>query len=118
MDDGRFEVHEVLGVPVRSSLVFLSGCETALGVAGATGYDHGQDYATLAQAFLFAGAGSVVATLWPVEDRGAAAFAERFYSAYASRSAAEALALAQRAMMADARFPAPYHWAGYRISGR
>lgn len=117
-DDARFEVHEVLGVPVRSSLVFLSGCETALGAAWSTGYDEGQDYATLAQAFLFAGAGSVVATLWPVEDRGAATFAERFYSAYGAHSAAEALAMAQRSMIADPPYRSPYHWAGYRITGR
>lgn len=117
-DDARFEVHEVLGLEIRSSLVFLSGCETGLGAAWATGYDQGQDYATLAQAFLFAGAEKVVATLWPVEDRGAAAFAERFYSVHESRTAAEALALAQRSMISDPRLRAPYHWAGYRISGR
>ena len=117
-DDGRLEVHEVLAVPVRSEFVFLSGCETGVGPSGATGYDRGRDYSTLAQAFLSAGAGSVVATLWRVEDRSAAIFAERFYRAYRRRPEADALALAQRSMIADPRHRDPYRWAGYRISGR
>lgn len=33
-DDGRLDVHEVLGLRIRSDLVFLSGCETALGERG------------------------------------------------------------------------------------
>lgn len=116
-DDGRLEVHEVLGIHVASELVFLSGCETAMGTAGATAYDRGNEYATLAQAFLSAGAGSVIATLWRVEDRGAAVFASRFYAAHGSGPAPEALAAAQRAMISDPHWSAPYHWAGYRISG-
>ena len=81
---------------------------------------------------------NVVATLWRVEDEGAAAFAAAFYrelrapsrSGVASSSeatphptsgrpisVAEALVRAQRAMMRDARFSAPYYWAGYRLSG-
>ena len=72
---------------------------------------------TLAQAFLSAGAGSVIATLWRVEDRGAAVFASRFYAAHGSGPAPEALAAAQRAMISDPHWSAPYHWAGYRISG-
>ena len=75
------EVHEVVGLLVRSRLVFLSGCETGLGAAGARAFAAGEDYATLARAFHYAGAREVVATLWRVEDRGAAEFAAkiRFY---------------------------------------
>jgi CHAT domain-containing protein len=116
-DDGRLEVHEVLGIRVASGLVFLSGCETGTGTAGATAYDRGNEFATLAQAFLSAGAGAVVATLWRVEDRGAAAFAARFYEALRTGAAPDALAAAQRAMIADPRWSSPYHWAAYRISG-
>jgi hypothetical protein len=69
-DDGRFELHELLGMAVSSPLVFLSGCETGLGPAGSTSFARGEDYATLAQAVLYAGARNVVATLWRVEDDG------------------------------------------------
>ncbi len=116
-DDGRFEIHELIGAPVASPLVFLSGCETGVGAAWSTSFTRGDDYATLSQAFLYAGAGSVIATLWPVQDEGAAAFAGRFYAELALHSARESLVLAQRAMLADERYRHPYYWAAYRLSG-
>jgi CHAT domain-containing protein len=116
-DDGRLEVHDLLDLSVTSRLVFLSGCETGVGTAWSSGFTRGEDYATLAQAFLYAGAGSVIATLWRVEDDGAAAFAERFYRQLETASPAVALAAAQREMLADPRYRAPYHWAAYSLNG-
>lgn len=116
-DDGRLEIHEVLGLRVASPLVFLSGCETGLGVAGATDYARGEDYATLAQAFLYAGARGVVSTLWRIEDDGAAVMAERFYRHLATLPPPEALAAAQRDALSDARYSAPFYWAGFVYSG-
>jgi CHAT domain-containing protein/Tfp pilus assembly protein PilF len=116
-DDGRLEVHELLDLPVVSPLVFLSGCETGLGVVGSTGFARGEDFATLAQAFLQAGADNVIATLWRVEDAGAAAFAERFYRHGLDDGPAEALAQAQRDLL-KGRHRAPFYWAGYVVNGR
>jgi CHAT domain-containing protein len=117
-DDGRLEINEVLGLRIRSPLVFLSGCETGLGVAWSNRYQPGEDYATLAQAFLYAGAGSVISTLWRIQDNGAAAFAERFYKHLGRAAPPEALALAQRDMLSDGRYGAPYYWASYQVAGR
>jgi CHAT domain-containing protein len=116
-DDGRLEVHEILDFPIRSPLVFLSGCETGIGEAWSSGFARGEDYATLASAFLYAGAGSVVATLWRIDDRGAAELATRFYRHLQDRAPAEALTLAQRDLLRSESFRRPYYWAGYRISG-
>jgi len=116
-DDGRFELHELLATRVGSRLVFLSGCETALGTAWSTTFLRGEDYATIAQAFLQAGASNVVATLWRIEDRGAAAFASSFYESLRDRPPAAALALAQRAMLRSRGYSAPYYWAAYQIEG-
>ena len=116
-NDGRLEVHEVLGLTIRSPLVFLSGCETGLGASWSTSFDRGEDYATLAQAFLYAGARNVVSTLWRVADESAAEFAEYFYDGLGSLQAVDALAAAQRRMLADPRYRAPYFWASYQMSG-
>ena len=113
----RLEVHELLGMRVRSPLVFLSGCETALGASGSTGFDVGEDYTTIAQTLLYAGALDVVATLWRIDDAGAAAFAARFYAELKRGTATEALALAQRDLVADPRYRAPYYWAAYEVTG-
>jgi len=116
-DDGRLEIHELLRIRLNTPLVFLSGCETALGPAYSTRFVRGEDYATLAQAFLYGGARAVIATLWPVEDAGAAAFAERFYQELAASTPVKALAAAQRAMLLHPRYNAPYHWAAYQLAG-
>jgi CHAT domain-containing protein/tetratricopeptide (TPR) repeat protein len=116
-NDGRLEVHEVLRLRVRSPLVFLSGCETGVGMAGSTHWSRGEDYATLAQAFLYAGTRDVIATLWQIADDGAADFAGRFYTDLHTSSPADALARTQREMIHGSRFNAPYYWAPYVISG-
>jgi CHAT domain-containing protein/tetratricopeptide (TPR) repeat protein len=116
-NDGRFEVHELFELRVRSPLVFLSGCETGRGLSGATIYNQGEDYATLARAFLYAGAGNVVSTLWPVQDEGAGLFAREFYRGLRRHDPAEALSAAQRSFLRRDEFTDPYHWAGYLLSG-
>lgn len=116
-DDGRLEVHELLRVRITSPLVFLSGCETGLGPAGASPFVRGDDFATLSQAFLFGGAANVVATLWSIEDAGAAVFAGRFYEHLGGSSPVEALARAQRDLLGDSRYRDPFYWAAYTTSG-
>jgi CHAT domain-containing protein len=115
-DDGRLELHELLGLRLNATLVFLSGCETAVGGAWSTRFDTGEDYATIGQTFLFAGAQNVVATLWRIDDVGAAEFAKRFYEARSGDYVA-AIATAQRQMINDARYGSPYYWAAYQVSG-
>jgi CHAT domain-containing protein len=116
-NNGRLETYEVLAMDIRSRLIFLSGCETALGPAWSTSFNRGDDYATLAQAFLFSGAEDVVATLWRIDDRAAAGFAREFYKSLAASPSSIALASAQRAFIHNPAFAAPYFWAAYTLSG-
>ncbi|MEP7227993.1 MAG: CHAT domain-containing protein, partial [Gemmatimonadales bacterium] len=116
-DDGRLEVHELLDLRIQAPFVFLSGCETGVGAAWSTQFARGEDYATLAQAFLYAGARNVMATLWRIEDKGAAAFAERFYTHLAVLPPPEALAAAQQDLLQTPGYAAPHYWAPYQISG-
>jgi CHAT domain-containing protein len=116
-NNGRLEVHELLGMSVQSQLVYLSGCETGSGVGWSNSFMRGQDYATLSQAFLYAGARNVVATLWRIDDAGAADFASRFYQVLAREEPPEALAEAQRQMLRGASYRAPRYWAAYTVSG-
>jgi CHAT domain-containing protein len=116
-DDGRLEVHELLELRIHAPLVFLSGCETGVGAAWSTEFVRGDDYATLAQAFLYAGARSVMATLWRIGDAGAAALTERFYAGLDQRAVPEALAAAQRGLIGDPRYGDPYYWAAFQVTG-
>ncbi|HUG27826.1 MAG TPA: CHAT domain-containing protein, partial [Gemmatimonadales bacterium] len=115
-DDGRLEVYEVLDLAVTSPLVFLSGCQTALGGKWSTAFNPGEDYTTLAQSFLYAGSREVVATLWRIDDEGAAVFAEALFRHLQSGSAAEALRRAQAELRASHRWRHPYYWAAYTLT--
>lgn len=115
--DGRLEVREVLASRVAAPWVYLSGCETAAGGAWQTAFGRGDDLSTLADAFTWAGALGVIGTLWRVPDRGSAALAERFYAYLATHGPAEALARAQRDLLARAEYRTPYHWAGHLLTG-
>lgn len=117
-DDGRLEVHELLGLTIRSLLVFFSGCETGAGTEWTDDPVLGTADLTLAQAVLAAGARQVISTLWRIDDAGAAAFAEEFYRRVSTESVAGAFALAQRTLAAGGKFASPYYWAGYVLSGR
>jgi CHAT domain-containing protein len=116
--DGWLEVHELLDATVEASLIFLSGCETGMGPGWSTGFGRGEEFATLGQAFLHAGAENVIATLWRIDDPGAAAFAERFYQELRrNRMPARALATAQRDLILHPRYGSPFFWAAYRLTG-
>jgi CHAT domain-containing protein/tetratricopeptide (TPR) repeat protein len=115
-EDGRLEVHEVFGLTLNARLLVLSACQTGL-AAGALGdVPPGDDWVGLVQGFLYAGAGNVVATLWPVADVATARLMERFYRELAAgRSEAEALALAQRVAVREPDTAHPFYWAGFTL---
>jgi CHAT domain-containing protein len=117
-DDGRLEVHDVFGLRLRARLVVLSACQTGLGAGALADVPAGDDWVGLIQAFLFAGASHVLATLWPVQDRATADLMTRFYTALAAgQPEAEALAEAQRAMLSKPATAHPFYWAGFTLSG-
>ncbi len=96
-----------------SPLVVLSGCESAGGRARS-----GEGVAGLTSAFLAAGAKTVVATLWPVDDATTARLMARFYDELArGRTTGEALAAAQRWTREQPATAHPFHWAGFVLIG-
>jgi CHAT domain-containing protein/Tfp pilus assembly protein PilF len=118
VDDGRLEVHEVYGLDLSGRLVVLSACETGLGSGASADVPPGDDWVGFVQAFLYAGARNVMASLWPVDDRATAQLMEQFYRRLAVGSAeADALAAAQRAVMRDPAFAHPFYWAGFVLNG-
>ena len=114
--DGKLGVYEILQLRVNSPFVFLSGCETGLVAADQEPFTRNIEEGGLAQAFLAAGAGTVVATLWPVRDDTAVPLALAFYGHLSSGlSPAEALARVQRQLIKDVAGPG---WAAYTVMGR
>jgi CHAT domain-containing protein len=117
-EDGRLEVHEILGLRLRARLVTLSACETALGSGYFSEVPAGDDFVGLTQAFLGAGSSSVLATLWLVNDRSTAQFMADFYQHLPTEAGSAALAAVQRRMLAGpSRYRHPYYWAPFVLVG-
>jgi CHAT domain-containing protein/Tfp pilus assembly protein PilF len=117
-DDGHLEVNEVFGLGLKGQLVVLSACQTALGSGAIADVPPGDDWVGLVEAFLQAGAGSVLASLWPVDDRATATLMEEFHKRAAKGQAPiAALAEAQRILLRNPRTARPFYWAGFVVNG-
>lgn len=94
--DKKITMGEMFGLSMNNTeLVTLSACQTGLGVDG-------MEYATLARAFTSAGAPTVLASLWEVEDNSANELFAKFYLFYSQgQSKFMALANAQRSMISS-----------------
>ena len=74
-EDGLWQAREIQRTRLNADVVVLSACETG------SGRLQGQEgVMNLARSFLTAGAKSVVASLWSVDDRSTATLMESFYT--------------------------------------
>lgn len=73
-EDGALQMAEVMRLKLNADLVTLSACRTGLGRML-----HGEGIIGLTRAFLYAGADSVVVSLWNVNDIATASLMKSFY---------------------------------------
>lgn len=109
--DGILTVSDLYGLNLDSDLVTLSACETGLGKVA-----NGDDVIGLTRGFLYAGARSIVASLWEVDDAATEQLMVSFYGNLKEHDKREALRLAQ--IETRAKFPHPMFWAAFQIVGR
>ena len=111
---GFYGLEDVFNASPTADLVVLSGCQTALGQEV-----DGEGLVGLAWGFLYAGANSVVASLWNVDDASTAELMRLFYEGMETNglSPAKALRQAQLAISSRARWAFPYYWAPFIIEG-
>lgn len=117
-NDGHLDVHEILELKLNAELVTLSACDTALGSGYFAEVPAGDDLVGLTRAFMFAGAPSVLASLWEVNDRSAVQLMHSFYGQLRKGDKATALAKAQREMRARGPYRHPYYWGAFTLVGR
>ena len=73
----------------------------------------------LARGFLHAGARSVVASLWKVNDKATSELMKSFYVGVLQLGLPpdKALARAQKELASQERYKSPYYWAGFVLYG-
>src|SRR6185295_12702468 len=126
-DNGLLQVWEIFeGLRLDADLVVLSSCESALGREL-----NGEGLIGLTRAFQYAGARSVVATLWSVSDQVTAELMARFHRHYAAGLPKdEALRQAQIELIrkpvrittangqtVETDASAPFFWAAFQLFG-
>jgi CHAT domain-containing protein len=109
-EDGLLQVREIRGLHLKAKLITLSACNTGVGPVGEAGV------ANLVNAFIEAGADSVVSTLWELEDHTTEHLMTQFYAKLAKHERkVDALRAAQLELLDKG--VAPYYWASFQVVG-
>ena len=111
-EDYLLTMKDVFQAELRARLVVLSCCHSARGEVKEEGV------VGIARAFLGAGARSVLATLWALDDEGTMEFMKYFYrELFNGKSASEALKRAMGCMRKSKQFNAEKYWAPFVLIG-
>jgi CHAT domain-containing protein len=108
---GRMDTRQIASLRLRHArLVVLAACNTAVGLNNGT-------RTSVAEAFLTAGAPSVIGTVWEISDEAASDFFPRLHSHFANgASAADALRAAQLETIRRGNV-SPATWAAVQVIG-
>ena len=112
--NGFLRAIDLYSLRLNADLVVLSACQTGLGKEV-----DGEGIVGLTRGFMFAGASSVVSSLWKVDDAATAELMKRFYRAMLveDQTPAAALRTAQNELRAIPRWHSPNYWAGFVLNG-
>lgn len=109
-EDGNLTVDELYTLRLNADLVTLSACETGLGDVA-----NGDDVIGLTRGFLYAGAKSIVASLWPVSDEATAFLMKHFYRNL--KIMKKDKALRQALLSTKSKYPHPIFWSAFQMTG-
>ncbi len=99
---------------LNAELIVLSSCNTAINKL-----DPSDEMQALARAFIYAGARTVIASLWIVEDDFSKTLMDRFYDLwlYEGQNKIDALQFAQKEMLKTAEWSSVFFWAPFILIG-
>jgi CHAT domain-containing protein/tetratricopeptide (TPR) repeat protein len=110
--DGWLAASDVIRLDLEGALVTLSACES-----GRNEIYAGDELMGLTRAFLGAGATTLVASLWLVQDETTAELMENWYE-HLSQGIGRATALRNAQLALKDKYPHPYYWAPFVLIGR
>jgi CHAT domain-containing protein len=109
-NDGLLRAGDLYNLSLSADLVTLSACETALGKVAT-----GDDVVGFTRGFLYAGARSLISSLWQVDDEATRDLMVHFYTNLSKMSKDEALRQAQ--LKVKKQYPQPFYWAAFLLTG-
>jgi CHAT domain-containing protein len=112
-EDGFLQMREVFNLKLKADLVVLSACQTGLGQL-----IRGEGIEGLSRAFFYAGASSVLLSLWAINDQASYQLLERFYVHLRSANPVmDSLRRAKLELIDSGVLAHPYYWAGFVVAG-
>jgi CHAT domain-containing protein/Tfp pilus assembly protein PilF len=121
-DDGILQAYEILNMKLNADLVTLSSCATGLGKL-----KNGEGMLGLSRSFIYAGAKSIVMSLWSVHDQSTTELMKYFYQYFkdSGNSNVEALRQAKIMMIKTSSeirgekisYAHPFFWAPFVLIG-
>ena len=113
-EHGVLTLGDVYNLRLNADLVVLSACDTGSGEIA-----RGEGIIGLTRGFLYAGARSLLVSLWPVSDEATARLAVDFYSELLKgRSKAQALREAKlRGLARNPEYAKPFYWSSVVLVG-
>jgi CHAT domain-containing protein len=111
-DGGILWLRDIDTLHLSPALVVLSGCDTQVGQETA-----GEGLNSLSQAFFFAGARSVVGSLWKIDDDANVALMQLFYRNLIQRQMSPSAALRSAQLTLHKQNIGPLTWAAFVVNG-
>jgi CHAT domain-containing protein len=113
LGDAHLSLYDLYNLHLPVDLLTLSGCATGLSVVAA-----GDEILGLSRGLLYAGAKSLLLTLWDVHDQSTAEVMRSFYDHFSDGAENPALALKTAMLGVRRRYPHPFHWAPFVLVGK
>jgi CHAT domain-containing protein len=111
--DDVLSAREIFNMTLNSELVTLSACQTGLNET-----KQGDELIGLTRSLIYAGAASVIVSLWSVYDPSTIELMVEFYRQLKNgKNKAAALQQAQIRIMQKKEYSHPYHWAPFIFVG-
>jgi tetratricopeptide (TPR) repeat protein len=110
--EGFLTMSEVMGLKVRAEVVALTACKTGLGREVG-----GEGVLGMGRAFQYAGAGSVLMSLWSVAEDGTVALARAFFRRLKDGESPRSSLRNARADIRKAGFENPFYWSSFILMG-
>ncbi|HFA52132.1 MAG TPA: CHAT domain-containing protein [Bacteroidetes bacterium] len=115
--DTSLLLSELYAMSIPADLVVLSACETGLGK-----FEKGEGVMSLARGFAYAGTGSLIASLWKVNEKSTANIFNGFYNQLSDgKNKSEAMRFAKLNYIENAKSDirmSPYYWASFVFIGQ
>ena len=111
LHDAALNFFDIYSLRTSANLITLSGCGTGLSNVVA-----GDELLGLIRGFLYAGATSVVLSLWDVNDRTTADLMKSFYG-YLVAGGTKGQSLRSAMLCVREEHPHPYYWAPFLLMG-